>query len=158
MVCIYNFICSGQELERRLYLFNARNQAARVIISPLSRRMWRLKVWWQDATLFVYFWFYNIHAFIQSQYIHPSPFAEASLHILIAGVLSGENFPVVPSRQSNSGLPNSKQTRCQLSHAAPLSHGAPYELRRTINVKINRWYNKPKLAKNCSLTDPRHVK
>jgi hypothetical protein len=86
-----------------------------------------LKVWWQDATLFVYFWFYNIHTFIQSQYIHPSSFAEASLHILIACVLSGENFPVVPSRESNSGLPYSKPTRCQLSHAAPLT-----EPRRTI--------------------------
>ncbi len=31
-----------------------------------------LKVWWQDATLFVYFDFIT--------YIHPSPFAEASLH------------------------------------------------------------------------------
>jgi hypothetical protein len=29
----------------------------------------RLKVWWQDATLFVYFHIlqYNIHTFIQSQ-------------------------------------------------------------------------------------------
>jgi hypothetical protein len=68
-------------------------------------------VWWQDATPFVYFLFYNRHSFIQSQYIHPSPFAEASLHILIACVLSGENFPVVPSRESNSGLPYSKPTR-----------------------------------------------
>jgi hypothetical protein len=73
-----------------------------------------------------YFDFYNIHTFIQSQYIHPSPFAEASLHILIACVLSGENFPVVPSRESNPGLPYSKPTRCQLSHAAPyLSHATP---------------------------------
>jgi hypothetical protein len=63
--------------------------------------------------------FYNIHTFIQSQYIHPSPFAEASFHILIACVLSGENFPVGPSLESNSGLPYSKPTRCQLSHAAP---------------------------------------
>jgi hypothetical protein len=68
---------------------------------------------------FCLFWFYNIHTFIQSQYIHPSSFAEASLHFLIACVLSGENFPVVPSRESNSGLPYSKPTRCQLSHAAP---------------------------------------
>ncbi len=65
------------------------------------------------------FWFYNIHTFIQSQYIHPSPFAEAFLHILVACVLSGEIFPVVPRRESNSGLPYSKPTRCQLGHAAP---------------------------------------
>ena len=69
--------------------------------------------------LFILIIFNNIHTFIQSQYIHPSPFAEASLHILIACVLSGENFPVGPSRESNSGLPYSKPTRCQLSHAAP---------------------------------------
>jgi hypothetical protein len=54
-------------------------------------------------------------------YIHPSPFAEASLHFLIAFVLSGENLPVVPSRESNSGLPSSKPTRYQLSHAAPFT-------------------------------------
>ncbi len=68
---------------------------------------------------FCLFWFYNIHTFIQSQYIPPSPFAEAFLHILIACVLSGEIFPVVPRRESNSGLPYSKPTRCQLGHAAP---------------------------------------
>jgi hypothetical protein len=45
-----------------------------------------LKVWWQDATLFVYFSyfniFYSIHTFIHSitfiQYMYPSPFAGAS--------------------------------------------------------------------------------
>jgi hypothetical protein len=86
------------------------------------------KVWWQDATLFVYFsYILYIHKFIQSQFIHPSPFAEASLHFFIACMLSGEDLPVVPSRESNSGLPYSKPTRCQLSHAAPLlSHAAPY--------------------------------
>jgi hypothetical protein len=67
-----------------------------------------LKVWWQDVTFLFILIFYNIHTFIQSQYIHPSPFAEASLHFFIANVLSGENFPVVPSRESNSGLPYCK--------------------------------------------------
>ncbi len=56
-----------------------------------------LKVWWQDATLFVLFFkFYNIHTFIQSHSfntIYPSPFAEASLHFLIACMLSGETPP-----------------------------------------------------------------
>ncbi len=42
-----------------------------------------LKVWWLDATPFVYFDFHNIHTFIRSQYIHPSPFAEASLLSLL---------------------------------------------------------------------------
>jgi hypothetical protein len=58
-----------------------------------------LKVWWHDATLFVYFsyLFYYIHKFIHSitfiQYIYPSPFVEASLHFLIACLLSGETPP-----------------------------------------------------------------
>jgi hypothetical protein len=68
--------------------------------------------------LFIFI-FYDIHTFIQSQYIYPSSFAEASLHFLIACMLSGENFPVVPSRELNWGMPYSKPTRCQLSHAAP---------------------------------------
>ncbi len=47
-------------------------------------------------------------------------------HLLIAWQLSGTDLPVVPSRESNSGLPSSKPTRYQLSHAAPkLSHAAP---------------------------------
>ncbi len=72
----------------------------------------------------LFFIFLYIHTFIQSQFIHPSPFAEASLHFFIACMLSGEDLPVVPSRESNPGLPYSKPTRCQLSHAAPcqLSH------------------------------------
>jgi hypothetical protein len=86
--------------------------------------------------LFIFFIFYNIHTFISitfMQYIYPSPFAEASLHFFIACLLSGDDLPVVPSRESNSGLPYSKPTRFQLSHAAPyteprrtiLSHAAP---------------------------------
>ncbi len=78
----------------------------------------------------LFFIFYNIHTYIHPitfiQYIYPSPFAEASLHLLIAFKLSGEDIPVVPSRESNSGLPSSKPTHYQLSHAAP------YEPRRTI--------------------------
>jgi hypothetical protein len=69
--------------------------------------------------LFIFIFFYYIQTFIQSQYIHPSAFAEASLHILIACLLSGEDLPVMPSRESNSGLPYSKPTCCQLSHATP---------------------------------------
>jgi hypothetical protein len=68
--------------------------------------------------LFIFI-FYEMHTFIQSQSIYPSPFAEASLHFLIACMLSGENFPVVPSRELNSGLPYSKPTHCQVSRAAP---------------------------------------
>ena len=59
----------------------------------------------------LFFIFLYIHRFIQSQFIHPSPFAEASLHFFIACMLSGEDLPVVPSREPNSGLPYSKPTR-----------------------------------------------
>ncbi len=66
----------------------------------------------------LFFRFCNIHTFNTFiQYIYPSPFAGASLHFLIACKLSGINLPVVPSRISNSGLPYSKSTRYQLSHA-----------------------------------------
>jgi hypothetical protein len=68
--------------------------------------------------LFIFI-FYDIHTFIQSQHIYLSPFAVAFLPFLVACMLSGENFPVVPSRELNSGLPYSKSTRCQLIHAAP---------------------------------------
>ncbi len=50
------------------------------------------------------------------QYNYPSPFSGASLHLLIA---CRKSLPVVPSRESNSGLPYSKPTYYQLSHAAP---------------------------------------
>jgi hypothetical protein len=36
----------------------------------------------------------------------------------------GKHLPVVPSRESNSGLPYSKPTRYQLSHAAPMSQNS----------------------------------
>ncbi len=74
--------------------------------------------------LFIFHIFHNIHTYIHSitfiQYIYPSPFAGASLHLLIAWKLSGKTLPVVPSRESNLGLPYSKSTLYQLSHAAPL--------------------------------------
>ncbi len=65
--------------------------------------------------LFIFHIFFYIHTYIHSitfiQYIYPSPFAGASLHLLIAWKLSGKTLPVVPSRESNSGLPYSKPTR-----------------------------------------------
>ncbi len=71
----------------------------------------------------LFFIFYNIHTYNHTitfiQYIYPSPFTEASLHFFIACLLSGGTLPVVPSRESNSGLPSSKPTRYQLCHAAP---------------------------------------
>jgi hypothetical protein len=57
------------------------------------------KVWWQDATLFVYFSYFitYLHSFIHSitfiKYIYPFSFSEASLHFLIACLLSGETPP-----------------------------------------------------------------
>ncbi len=89
-----------------------------IVIHPF---VLHLKVWWHDVTLFVYFSYFitYIHSITFIQYIYPSPFAEASLHFFIACLLSGEYLPVVPSRESNSGLPYSKPTRYQLSNAAP---------------------------------------
>jgi hypothetical protein len=68
-----------------------------------------------------------IHSITFIQYIHPSPFAEVPLHLLIATQLSGKNLLGVPSRESNSGLPCSKPTHYQLSYPTPfLSYAAPF--------------------------------
>jgi hypothetical protein len=108
---------------------------------PLFKKLRDIIFFWWDNHFFFFFFFffkglvagchsfcllfifYNIHTYIHSitfiQYIYPSPFAEASLHFFIACLLSGKDLPVVPSRESNSGLPYSKPTRYQLSNAAP---------------------------------------
>ena len=41
-------------------------------------------------------------------HIHPLPFAEVPLHLLIACKFSGKNLSRVPIQESNSGLPYSK--------------------------------------------------
>ncbi len=108
-----------------------------------------------------------IHTITFIHYIYPSPFAEASLHFFIASMLSGRHLPVVPSRESNSGLPYSKPTRYQLSHAAPcwatphlteprrtlLSHAAPFwatphltEPRRTLLSHAAPFWATPHLS------------
>jgi hypothetical protein len=94
-----------------------------------------------------------IHTFIQ--YIYPSPFAEASLHFFIASMLSGKHLPVVPSRESNSGLPYSKPTRYQLSHAAPSTEPrrTPTEPRRT-STEPRRTPTEPRRTP----TEPRRTK
>ncbi len=51
-----------------------------------------------------------------NMYIHSSPFAEVTLHLIIAGQLSGKNFPCVPSTESNTGLSDIKPTHYQLSY------------------------------------------
>jgi hypothetical protein len=61
---------------------------------------------------------FNHNSFIRLHSLKP-------LHFFIACMLSGEDLPVVPSRESNSGLPYSKPTRCQLSHAAPNNYVYP---------------------------------
>jgi hypothetical protein len=78
------------------------------------------RVWWHDATLFVYFsYFYDRHFF---NYIHSTHLSVAirrglspSPHRFEA---QWESLPVVPSRELNLGLPNSKPTLYQLSNAA----------------------------------------
>ncbi len=68
--------------------------------------------------LFIFFIFFitYIHSY---NHIYPSPFAGASLHLPIACQLSGRNLPVVPSRESNSGLPHSMPTRYPTNWATP---------------------------------------
>jgi hypothetical protein len=72
-----------------------------------------------DVTLFVFLIFSStyLQPIIFIQYIHPSPFAEVPLYLLIAGQLSGKNLPGVPSREANSDLPYmySKPTHYNLS-------------------------------------------
>ena len=69
-------------------------------------------------TFCLFFIFYTyIHSFNHNSFIRLHSLKP--LHFFIACMLSGEDLPVVPSRESNSGLPYSKPTRCQLSHAAP---------------------------------------
>jgi hypothetical protein len=89
--------------------------------------------------LFIFI-FYHIHTFIQSQYIHPSPFAEASLHFFIAlsaqwgkppcgaeprielgpALQQADALPTEPRRTINWATPH----HCQLSHAAPFANWA----------------------------------
>ena len=83
------------------------------------------------ATLFIYFVFFNTcipnHIHTMIPYIHPSPFAEASLHFLIALVPSGEKPPcgaeprieLVPAFQQADAIPTEPRRTIQLSHAAP---------------------------------------
>ncbi len=80
------------------------------------------------ATLFIYFVFFNtcipnhIHRMIP--YIHPSPFAEASLHFLIALVLSGEKPPC------------GAEPRIELGPAFQQADALPTVPRRTISLRI----------------------
>jgi hypothetical protein len=80
------------------------------------------KVWWHDANFFVYFLYFKLHIHLLN-HIHTIHFSVAIrqglspyLHRWSA---QWENLPVVPSRESNSGLPNSMPALYQLSNAAP---------------------------------------
>jgi hypothetical protein len=74
-----------------------------------------------------------VHTFIHSitsiQFIHPSPFVEVPLYLLVVLGLSGKNFPLVPSLELNSGLLTvsySQPTHYQPSYAVLLlSFAAP---------------------------------
>ncbi len=66
-------------------------------------------------------------------YSHPSPFAEASLHFLIAFVLIEINLHRVPSRDMNSGPASNRATLTLMNYAAPLwTTLHPNELRCTL--------------------------
>ncbi len=88
---------------------------ASACLNQLHSRNTFLKVWWFDATLFVYLYFYRLrHTFItyKLQLLRPTPLS--SLLLLRRGISL-----VVPSRESNPGLPYSKPTHYFLSYAAP---------------------------------------
>ncbi len=71
-----------------------------------------------NCLFFLSFIFYNIHTFI-----YPSPFAEASLHFLIACLLSGETPPC------------GAEPRIELGPALQQAGTLPSEPRRTIRTK-----------------------
>jgi hypothetical protein len=60
-----------------------------------------------------FIFFYNIHTFIHSitfiQNIYPSPFAGASLHLLIAWKLSGKTCPVTIFASKQAGFPSTNR-------------------------------------------------
>jgi hypothetical protein len=85
----------------------------------------------------LFFIFYNIHAFILSHsyntFIRPhSPRPLSISSSLVSSVGKTYLCPVVPSQDSNWGLPYRKLTRYQLSHSAPLA-----KPRRTIINNLN---------------------
>jgi hypothetical protein len=84
----------------------------------------KIKVWWQDAILFVYFSYFityihssdHIHTIL---YIYPPPFAEASLHLLIALSSVGK---------TSCGA----ESRIKLGPAFQQADALPTEPRRTV--------------------------
>ncbi len=103
-----------------------------------------LKVWWHYATLFVIYYFWQSFTQYNHTFIHPSSFA-VFLYPHRFFAQQENNLHGLPSRESNSGLPYSKPTHYQRSHAAPwpteprrtLTNGAtphPTEPRRTLSV------------------------
>ncbi len=95
-----------------------------------------LKVWWHDATLFVYFSYFiaYIHSFDHIHTIHLSVTICRGLSPFPHRFVSSVGRPSLWCREWNSGLPYSKPTRYQLSHAAPSNWATPHhtEPRRTI--------------------------
>jgi hypothetical protein len=74
------------------------------------------------------------------QYIHPSPFAKASLHFLIACLLSGEKPPC------------GAEPRIELGPALQQANALPTEPRRTI-AEPRRTITEPRRT----ITDPRRT-
>jgi hypothetical protein len=82
--------------------------------------------------LFIFI-FYNIHTFIQSQYIHPSPFAEASLHVFIAFSAQWGKPPC------------GAEPRIELGPALQQADALPTEPRHTIKTGSNSASNSASL-------------
>jgi hypothetical protein len=115
--------------------------------------------------LFLLLWYFLIHTYIQSiifiQYIHPSPFAEVPLRLLIASQPQWEkNLPRVPRRESNPGLPYSKPgallselRRTLIATPHPKSYAAPKELRHTLwaaRLSYSDFIKEPYLRAPCA--------
>ncbi len=114
------------------------------IVANVSYGTVYLKVWWHDATLFVFFIIFYyihtyIHSFIQSHsfntFIHRHSRRPLSISSsLVCSV--GKHLPVVPRQESNSSLPYSKPTYT-VSNATVATDG--YDLQANTSGRIH-WF------------------
>ncbi len=110
--------CHGWQ-HKHLFTVFYRNKMNFFTSDKKVKRFKGLVAWCHSFCLFSYFWAYT---FIRSHSYNifirrhlPGPLSISSSPYK----LSGKTLPVVPSQESNPGLPYSKPTRYQLSHAAP---------------------------------------
>ena len=109
---------------RQLDLYVRGKQTNTTVRHPTNKKKTLLKVGGRMPLFLFIFCFHNLqyrHTFNPIHTIHLSVAVRRGLspspHRFVSSV--GKTVPVVPSRESNSGLPYSKPTRYQLSNAAP---------------------------------------